>query len=244
LSLALRDLGRPGEADRALAEAFGPLRQADDKPSLARATSYRALAEIERGHFAGIEGTVRELEEVATSSGSTEPLALAEQVAGELAFAQHEFSPARRHLEEAARLIRGTSEADSVVELEVRIAEVVLAAGDPGEAVRLAEAAIAPLRGHGERSILVLGESLLVRIAAASGDLEAARRRLSTLPESAASSPSCRVRIAYLRARAAIFRRSGDSAAARQDFDAAVGVAKMAEWIETGRRLRQEAQER
>lgn len=239
-SEVLRDLGRPEEADRALAEAFVSLRAADDPAAVARALCYGALADIERGRRDGIREVVAQMEGIATSIGSSEPLALAELVAGELAFAGDDLAEARRHLEEAARILKGTSEADSSIAIELRAAEVSLLAGDLAATERIVESAIAPLRGRGESASLFAGETLLARAAVAAGRPEEARRRLAALGDGAERSPSFRLRLAFLNARAALNAAEGHRELARLDFAAAIALVEKAGWRQAEKGLRRE----
>ncbi len=237
-SEVLRDLGRPAQADEALAAAFAPLGEADDQAAIARALGYGALADIERGRVEGVAAIVRQMEEIATSIGSAEPLALAELVAGELDFANGELASARRRLEEAARILKGTSEADSAIAIELRAAEAALADGDVAAGARIAEAAIAPFRGRGESATLFLGETLLARAAVAAGHPEEGRRRLEALGADAERSPSFSLRLAFLTARATLLVSEGQLDAARADFAAALSLVKQAQWLQSERRLR------
>ncbi|MEO7793317.1 MAG: protein kinase [Thermoanaerobaculia bacterium] len=239
-SEVLRDLGRPVEAERALAEALVPLREADDQAAIARALCYGALADIERGRRDGVETVIGQMEGIATSIGSSEPLALAELVAGELAFATDDLAAARSHLEEAARILKGTSEADSSIAIELRAAEVALMAGDFGAAEGIAEKAIAPLRGRGESASVFLGETLLARAEVAGHQLENARRRLTALGGAAERAPSFRLRLAFLNARGALSASAGDLDLARADFAAAIALVQQADWRQAEKGLRRE----
>ena len=190
---ALFDLGRPAAADRALSEAIELLRQADSE-DLEAALLLRGRVDVAGGRLAGVEALAEEMDTAAKATGETEPLAGAEMMRGELAFARGELDAARPHFREASRLYLATATSDAAVEIDLELSELERQAGNPAESARLAEAAIGPLRGRGERADLVAGEAVLARIDAEGDRAAEARRRLAGLDPKLENSPSLRLR--------------------------------------------------
>ena len=233
LSETLRDLGKVAEADAALAEALTLLAAGPAGPNYAIALFYRGGAELEAGALDRVGATVTELAGVARTTGDRVTLAYSERLRGLAAAARGERAAARQGLSEASRLLLANGQADGAAETDLRLAEVEFGFDERAAAAELAERARATGgAASAEGTTAFLATALLAGIDARSGNLPAARRRLDTLGEAAASSPSVTRRLSYLRARAVWASAAGRAADARRDLEAALACAEVA-----GRRL-------
>lgn len=229
LAETLRDLGRVAEADAALAEALTLLAAGPAGPDYAIALFYRGSAELDAGALDRVGATVTELAGVARTTGDRVTLAYSERLRGLAAAARGERAAARQGLSEASRLLLANGQADGAAETDLRLAEVEFGFDERAAAAELAERArAAGGAASAEGTTAFLATALLAGIDARSGNLPAARRRLDTLGEAAASSPSVSRRLGYLRARALWARAAGNDALARRDLEAALESAETA----------------
>ncbi len=234
LSETLRELGRVAEADATLAEALTLLAAGPAGSDYAIALFYRGGAELDAAALDRVDATVAELTGVARTTGDRPTLAYAERLRGLAAAARGERAAARQGLAEASRLLLANGQADGAAETELELAEVEFDFDELAAAAQLAERAReAGGVASAEGTTAFLATALLAGIDARSGRLAEARRRLDTLGEAAASSPSVNRRLSYLRARALWARAVGHDAEARRDLEAALVSAEAA-----GRKLR------
>ncbi len=229
LSETLRDLGRVVEADAALAEALTLLAAGPAGSDYAIALFYRGGAELDAGGLERVGATVAELASVARTTGDRATLAYSERLRGLAAAARGERAAARQGLAEASRLLLANGQADWAAETDLQLAEVEFGFDELVAAAGLAERARdAGGAASAEGTTAFLATALLAGIDARSGRLPEARRRLDTLGEAAASSPSVNRRLSYLRARALWALASGREGDARRDLEAALACAESA----------------
>jgi serine/threonine-protein kinase len=236
LSEALRDLGRPAEADQELAAAITFLADVPSERGLASAYISRGATALARGDLGGAATTATELENLARSSGDRSALAFANRLRGELAAARGELPEARRLLGEARRQLLDNAEGDWADDTNVVGAEIEFAAGELAAARALASSLRPKVEAAIETTTQFLAESLLLRLDAAEGRVEAARGRMVGLEAAAEGSTSVRRRIALARSQGAFARLEGRLAAARQGLALAADLAR-----DAGREVEAEA---
>ncbi len=122
-------------------------------------------------------------------------------------------------------MLREAGAEDGLAELDLVIGEARLEAGDFAAARARADAVAAPLRARGERIELHLAEALLARTDALAGDTAAAAVRLAALAPIVEGTKVVRLRIAALRAEAAVSRAAGRPDAARETLGRAMREA-------------------
>jgi eukaryotic-like serine/threonine-protein kinase len=230
LSVALRDLGEVGEADRLLAEAIASL-EASGAPSryLVESLFHRAAADLAAARLAGMGPAIERLERAAEAAADTGGAALAHRLRGELAALQGDAAGASGHFEEGRRLFAASGSEESAAELSLVWAEAERRAGRPDAALRVLPASRQDQPEAAYSMVGFFGETLRARIEAARGEVGAARQRLERLGEDSASSPSLGRRLAYLAARASVAAAEKRPDAARADLEGAVDAARRME---------------
>ena len=238
LAETLRDLGRRREAREALAEAISIARQADEKTALTQALLARGRADLDAGHLAGIDALADEIDAAAEAAANQMDVGLAEALRGQLAALRGDTAAARQRLAEAHRLLADSGDSDAATEVELLSAQVEHEAGNPAEAVHLAEAAVARWRGHGANAAVFEADTLLARIAVEDGRTAEARGRLQGLGAGAERSPSVALRLAFLGARSDLLVAEGRLPEARRDLESAIALAHTCEQTVEELRLR------
>jgi hypothetical protein len=127
----------------------------------------------------------------------------------------------------AARdLLVASGDQDMAGQAELALAVIEHAAGNPAAALRLLDAAVDRLDAGAGHGTAFLAETLRARIAAESGQAEEARRRLMSLGDDSATSPSVSRRLAFLAARSQVARTESNVEAAQSDLAAALRLAR------------------
>ena len=209
LGVALWELGRGEEALAELDRALELARAQPIGPDLGDRIHTRARIRLESGVATEAAQAADEIERLTASTGLPFGLALADNLRGLLALLRGESAAGLARLEECRRMLREAGAEDGLAELDLVIAETHLDAGDLDAARILADAVAAPLRARGERIELHLAEALLARTDALAGDTAAAAVRLSALAPIVRGTKVVRLRIAALRAEAAVSRAAG-----------------------------------
>ena len=251
LAVALWELGRGDEALLELDRALELARAQPSGPDLADRLHTRARIRLEHGITTEAAQDADEIERLTRSTGLPFGLALADDLRGQLALLRGESAAGFSRLEECRRMLREAGAEDGLAELDLVIAEARQDAGDSAAARARADAVAAPLRARGERIELHLAEALLAQIDAQAGDTAAAAARLSALAPIVGKTKVVRLRIAALRAEAAVSRAAGRpdatrgllevamreaSASGRRGLAAALQLDLAALDLETGRR--------
>jgi hypothetical protein len=221
LSQVVRDLGRAAEADAHLDEALSVAR-------IWPALQAQAFADLEKGRLDRIDALVSELEAAADTMLQRRPLAAARSVGALEAALAGDLAAARESFADSRRLFRSEGVLDLAALSDLAWAEAEAAAGDPAAAARILDQALAGLDHAAASQPGFSAELLRVRIDAESGRLPEARRRLESLGEEPARSPSVSRRLAFLRARAALAAAERRPEAARADLEAAIAAARRA----------------
>ena len=226
LSEAMRDLGRPAEADRELSAAIVFLADAPSERGLANAYMSRGSSELARGDLERTAATAAEIESLAKSSGDRSALAFSNRLRGEIAAARGDLPEARRLLSEARRQLLDNAEGDWAEDTNVVGAEIELAAGELAAARDLASS----LRPEAETAIETtsqfLAESLLLRLEVAEGRVDLAKGRIAGLEAAARGSTSVRRGIALARAQGALASAEGRVEVARRELATAADLAR------------------
>lgn len=228
LALALWEQGRAVEARERLDEAIELGRPGAAASSLDRAFLDRGCWDLEAGQIGGAVAAVEEISRLAGEIGTVEVAAHREILRGRVARTRGEAAEALEHFATARRLLAGAGAGDEILDLDLQEADLRLAEGDLAAARALLHATVAPLRGHGDRLALVLGEIQLLRLDVREADVEGAARRLERLWGSGEESPAVGVRIALLSARAEIAAATRRPDEALRDFAAARSLAEAA----------------
>jgi serine/threonine-protein kinase len=239
LADVLHDLGRPEEAREVAEEAITLLREAKEPTSLANALCGRAFIDLDAVELEEIDATAAEMEQIAGSVGRSVALGLARHVRGRAAAARGDLPLARQHLGAARDLLVASGDQDMAAQAELALAVIEHDAGNPAAALLLLDAAVARLDAGAAHGAAFLAETLRARISAESGQALEARRRLVSLGDENARSPSISRRLAFLAARAAVARAEGNIEAAQNDLEAALRLAH-----ESGRAAEAERLER
>jgi tetratricopeptide (TPR) repeat protein len=226
LADVLHDLGRPEEAREVVDEAITLLREAKEPTSLAHALCGRAFIDLDALELEEIEATAAEMEQIAGSVGRSVALGLARHVRGRAAAARGDLPSARQHLGAARDLLVASGDQDMAGQAELALAVIEHAAGNPAAALRLLDAAVDRLDAGAGHGTAFLAETLRARIAAESGQAEEARRRLMSLGDDSATSPSVSRRLAFLAARSQVARTESNVEAAQIDLAAALRLAR------------------
>jgi serine/threonine-protein kinase len=226
LADVLHDLGRPEEAREVVDEAITLLREAKEPTSLAHALCGRAFIDLDALELEEIEATAAEMEQIAGSVGRSVALGLARHVRGRAAAARGDLPSARQHLGAARDLLVASGDQDMAGQAELALAVIEHAAGNPAAALRLLDAAVDRLDAGAGHGTAFLAETLRARIAAESGQAEEARRRLMSLGDDSATSPSVSRRLAFLAARSQVARTESNVEAAQSDLAAALRLAR------------------
>jgi tetratricopeptide (TPR) repeat protein len=226
LADVIHDLGRPEEAREVAEEAITLLREAKEPTSLANALGGRAFIDLDALQLEEIDATAAEMEDVAGSVGRSFALGLARHVRGRAAAVRGDLASARQHLGASRDLLVASGDFDAAAQAELTLAAIEHAAGDPAAALRLLDAAVGRLDAGTGYGAAFLAETLRARIAAESGQAHEARRRLVSLGDDNARSPSVSRRLAFLAARAAVARAERNVDAAQSDLAAALRLAR------------------
>jgi serine/threonine-protein kinase len=238
LGEALAEQGRTAEALPLLEESIGYSRADRDEPDLAYALFVRGRIEVATARFDRLAETVSELESLG-GSGLRTTLMASRLLQGLAAAARGDTGTARALLAEGRRLQVEEGEPVLAAATDVDRALVELASGDRASAERLlADPAIDSGRGSLAGA---LAELLRARLDAESGRVAEARHRLTSRGDSEATTPSLRLRLAFLRARAALAVAEGRGEEARRDWLAAAEAARAAGWLSEELPLRLDA---
>ncbi|MEO8196024.1 MAG: serine/threonine-protein kinase [Thermoanaerobaculia bacterium] len=216
LGTALWELGRGDEALVELDRALELARAQPIGPDLADRLHTRARIRLESGIMTEAARDAEEIERLTGSTGLPFGLALADDLRGQLALLRGESAAGFSRLEECRRMLREAGAEDGLAELDLVVAEARLDVGDLAAARARAVAVAAPLRARGERIELRLAEALLARTDALAGDTAAAAARLLELAPIVGGTKVVRLRLAALRAEAAVSRAAGRPDAARE----------------------------
>lgn len=224
---ALDDLGRRPEAIANLDEAAAMLRNADDKSALVATLYLRGAIAVSTGELERVGPLAAELEQCGTRTGGYLGLISAYALRGLWADAQGDRVAMRREFGAAEQLAISKGHLDFAAATEAAHAAAELRAGDTEAAQAIALRALGRLsEGSATSAPMVFAQSVLARLDAASGRLDAARQRLEPFASDAAQSTSVSRRIALLAAQAAIERASGNPAASVSTIDRAITVAR------------------
>ena len=215
LAHTLWQFGRADEARAASARAVELARSKGDADPLAQYLYLQARIDVLSGSPAGVESHIAEIDRLTASSGKVFGLALVDDLRGRLLLLAGDDAGAAVRLTECLRMLREAGAEENLAELEIALAEGKLAAGDLAGARAAASRAAEPLRARGERVDLFQAEALLARIEALAGDTEAAQAKLSSIAAKAERAQNVDLRTAYLAARAAVARASGQPEEAR-----------------------------
>ncbi len=230
---ALDDLGRRPEAIALLDEATAILRQADDKSALVAALYLRGAIAVSSGELEQVGGISAELELCGTQTGGYLGLISSYALRGLWADARGDGTAMRREFGAAEQLSISKGQLDFAAVTEAAHAAALLRSGDTDTAQEIALRALGRLpKGSATSAPMALAQSILARIDASSGRLDAARERLALFGDDATRSSSVSRRIALLAALATLERASGRPEIARGLFDQAIELAQGA-----GRRL-------
>ena len=229
LAEALDDLGRRQEAIASLDEAATILRQADDKSALVSTLALRGAIAVSSGDLERVPAIAAELEACGTRTGGYLGLISAYALRGLAADARGDVAEMRREFATAEQLAVSKGHLDVAAVTEAAHAAAELRAGAAAAAQAMALRALGRLpEGSATSAPMALAQSILARIDAAAGRLEAARQRLAPFLDDAANSTSVSRRIALLAAMAAIDGASGNEAAADSALDRAITLAHAA----------------
>jgi serine/threonine protein kinase len=227
LAAALHELGRGREADPLLDESVDLMRRGGAQSGLGEALFARGLVDLGRARLDRIAQTVGEMEAAATTAGDKATLGLAHHLRGRAAAARGDFPAARRHLAEGSRLLADNGNLDRASDADCAAAAVEHAAGDPAAALRLLDRAQARLANGGSaHPVGFFSATLRARIDAEAGRAAEAHRRLASLGEGTADSPSISRRLAFLGSRAGLARAERRFEEARRDLDSAMRLAQ------------------
>lgn len=229
LAEALDDLGRRQEAIASLDEAATILRQADDSSALVATLSLRGAIAVSAGELDRVPAIAVELEACGTRTGGYPGLISAYNLRGLAADARGDIATMRREFATAEQLAVSKGHLDFAALTEAAHAAAELRAGATEAAQATALRVLGRLpAGSATSAPMALAQSILARLDAASGRLDAARRRLAPFLDDVEHSTSVSRRIALLAAVAAVDRASGDGAAADAALDRAIAIAQSA----------------
>ncbi len=230
---ALDDLGRRPEAIANLDEATAMLRNADDKSALVAALYLRGAIAVSAGELDQVEPLAAELEKYGTQTGGYFGLISSYSLRGLWADARGDRTAMRREFGSAEQLSISKGHLDFAAMTEAAHAAAELRAGDADAAGAIALRALGRLpAGSATSAPMAVAQSILARVDAAAGRLEAASERLRLFGDDAMRSTSVSRRIALLRAFAELERASGRSGIARGALEQAIELA-----LRSGRRF-------
>ncbi|MEO7795643.1 MAG: serine/threonine-protein kinase [Thermoanaerobaculia bacterium] len=224
---ALDDLGRRPEAIANLDEAATMLRNADDKSALVGTLCLRGSIAVSAGELDRVEPLATELEQYGTQTGGYLGVISSNLLRGLSADARGDRTSMRREFGAAAQLAIAKGHLDFAAAIEAAYAAAELRAGDAPAAEAIASRALGRLpAGSATSAPMAVAQSILARVDAAAGRLDAARERLARFGDDASSSTSVSRRIALLSALAEIEIASGGKASTPSALGQALDLAR------------------
>lgn len=225
LFLILRDLGRSADAEPEIRAALALLDAPADLAHRSAVTYALAQARLEDGRIEGLVDLVAQLEGGAQETLRRRPLGFAHLVRAQLAELRGEPAEARRRFQEARRLFLLEGDRDLVAHASVLHAEAEARVLESGAALAALDEGLAAFAPDTATLPAYVGETVRARLLAADGDPAAARARLAELGPDVARTPSVRLKLAFLMARAEVAAAQGRVTEAKADLEQALQVA-------------------
>ncbi len=218
LADALWDLGVAADAAAAAGEALTLGRPGGAASSLDHALLVRATIALEAGDVVTATAASGEADHLAQEVGAGEVAGRAQLVRFRLARSAGRIAEARSCLAIARRLLESAGALEILVDADLDEAAMLTENGEIGAARARIESTLTPLRGHGARAAVTLGELLLARLDVQEGAAERAGERLAELEKSMLPSTMVSLTLAHDAARGELAAAHGDWSAAQIAF--------------------------